>query len=290
MKKKILILGGSGLIGFGLLKGISSFSDYDVSSTLFNKVDKYSYIKKIKNINLYENINVLNLNKFINFLETLSVDIIINCIGVTKHVSDDPCTNIQINSYFPNFLSNHCYKKKIKLIHISTDCVFSGLTGSYIESDKPDATDIYGKSKSLGEVIYEKSLVIRTSTIGMEYKNKTNGLFNWFFNNKKKFCYGYENAYFYGLTTNELAKIISKNIIPQSNFKGLYNISGPRINKYDLLCLIKKKFNLPIVIKKNKNFKIDRSLKSIKFEKEFNYKKKEWSLMLDQLKEDYENQ
>ena len=173
-------------------------------------------------------------------------------------------------------------KNNFKLIHISTDCVFSGLRKNYSEKHKPDPKDLYGKSKLNGEFSSTKNLVIRTSIIGHELNNKR-GLLEWFLKQKKE-VYGYENAYFSGLTTYELSKIIYNKILFNKKIFGLYHISGNKISKYRLLQKIKKIYKLNLKLNKENNFIIDRSLDCSKFIKKTGYKKVDWNKMIKENK------
>jgi dTDP-4-dehydrorhamnose reductase len=177
-------------------------------------------------------------------------------------------------------------KYHFRLIHISTDCIFSGLKGNYAENDTPDATDLYGKTKLLGEINYKNAVTIRTSVIGHEVST-TQGLLDWFLS-QSGVVKGFEKAIFSGLTNIELAKIIYKTIIPNYNLKGIYHISGETISKYRLLLIIKKIYNMKnIVIISEKKKKINRSLNSNYFKNETGYKSPAWLKMIKEMHKYY---
>ena len=178
----------------------------------------------------------------------------------------------------PRKLFNICESINAKLIHISTDCVFNGKKGSYKESDNPNATDIYGRAKLLGEVINSKSITLRTSIIGHEIST-SHSLLEWFLSQKDDID-GYGKAVFSGLTTVELARVIHDFVIPNLNLSGLYNISSEPINKFDLLSLIAEQYRKDIKINKNKKLVIDRSLNSDKFRSETGFKSLSWKDMI----------
>ena len=251
------------------------------------KIYDLSQKKKLNNSTII--CDVRDNKKFISILKKVKPDIIINCIGILIKGSNDNNENeIYLNSFFPHFLSNFSRKINSKVIHISTDCVFSGKKGNYNELDFKDADDIYGRSKSLGELNNSNDLTIRTSIIGPEIKKKTEGLFHWFMNISGKLN-GYNNVYWSGVTTLELSKIIYFFII--KNNSGLINISnGKKINKYDLLNLIKKVFKKnDVSISKDKSKKSDKSLVSLK---EKSYKIKSYKEMINELyiyMKDYKN-
>ena len=183
------------------------------------------------------------------FLNKIKVDYIVNCIGVIKPLIDvDPINSIMINSIFPHRLSEYCFRNKIKLIHITTDCVFSGTKGCYTENIDHDCVDLYGKTKSLGEP--KNCMVIRTSIIGKEKYNFLS-LVSWLLNQKNKIINGFDNHLWNGLTTKYFSEILI-NIIDKNLYKNktIHFYSPNNITKYDLLCLLIKKFNLNIEINK----------------------------------------
>jgi dTDP-4-dehydrorhamnose reductase len=189
----------------------------------------------------------------------------------------------------PMIVSKYCFEKNIRFIHFSTDCVYDGKKNSktgYKENDKVNAKDLYGISKSKGELISSNSITLRTSFVGIKKNNKN--LVSWFLSQKKDIV-GYNNVYFNGTTTYEIAKILHKFILKNKKISGLFHFSGKRINKYKLLSLTKNIFKKKIVIKKNSSFCLDRSLNSTKFQKKFNYKKKSWFKLISELKKFNEN-
>lgn len=267
-KKKVLILGSSGLIGSTLYKYLSSKNKISVHGTY--NLNKPLLPNQIK----------FDFNKDDRiFFE--DYDLIINCIGITKH--NPNCSNMNLvynlNIKLPLILNDLAKQKKINVIQISSDCIFSGLRGNYRENDTDYSLDTYGQSKRIAETIMKNSLIIRTSTIGHEFFYK-NGLLEWFLSNKKS-CVGFNNAYFNGLTTLELAKVIYKYFISESYYpKLLINVGSSKISKYDLLCTMKKVYNVNIKIEKNYDFQIDRTLNTSKFSNLTDYKSKTWYKML----------
>jgi len=217
------------------------------------------YVNKIK-------FNALDLSNLGKVFGKMSYDLVINCIGLTKHRKEFINTSnvILLNTLLPWKLKDMSLQYKFRLIHISTDCVFSGKSGCYNEDDLNDAKDVYGKSKSLGEIAEEKNCItIRTSTIGHEIIHK-NGLLEWFLSQNT--CNGYTKAVFSGIPTIILAQIINKYIIPNINLHGLFNVGGKPICKYDLLSLIHKVYRKKINLIEDDSFVINRSLNSKKFE------------------------
>ena len=240
MKKKVLILGSSGLIGHQVHNYLSDNSDFD----LFN----IAHSKKLNNETIL--LDARNERKFFNEIKLIQPNYIINCIGILINGSlNDPENAIFLNAYLPHRLSSLATEINSKLIHMSTDCVFSGNKQSpYLETDEKDGTDVYAKTKSLGEIVSKNHLTIRTSVIGPEIINGSGELFHWFMN-QSGIIEGFTKAIWSGVTTIELAKAIKWFI--NNNTIGLYQLTnGISINKYDLLHLFKKYTNKNIEIAK----------------------------------------
>lgn len=260
--KKILILGSAGMLGHVVCKYFDGLNNYQIIDA--------SYPFKFRNESTI--LNVLDNDKLIEFLEKTSPEIVINCIGILiKGSTTDPANAIYINSYLPHLISKVIKKWNGKLIHISTDCVFSGTKGNYSESDFKDADDIYGRSKSLGEINNESDLTIRTSIIGPELKKNGEGLFHWFMNQKIQIN-GFTEVYWTGVTTFELARAIHASI--EQNLTGLINISAKqKISKYNLLLEIKEIFDFPNIIITPSNEKVeDKSIISLRTDFDFEVK------------------
>ena len=204
-------------------------------------------------------VDVTNEELFTETIREITPDIIINGIGVLlKGSASDPANAIYLNAYLPNYLSKILKKSAGRMIHLSTDCVFSGKIGSYKETDFKDADDLYGRAKSLGEVINDRDMTFRTSIIGPEVKENGEGLLNWFFNQKAEIN-GYEKAIWSGVTTLQIAKGIEQAI--DNDITGLYHYTnGKKINKFDLLSLTNQIFNKDIKINKVEGKDVDKSL------------------------------
>ncbi len=247
--KKVLILGSSGMLGHTLLSTIKSnelFSVYNISRK--KMIDKNTII-----------CDVLDFNQLEKNIKKISPDYIINCIGVLiKESNHDPKNAFFLNSYLPNFLESISGRYKFELIHISTDCVFSGNQGGYHEDSVKDAKDVYGISKGLGEVNSPNHLTIRTSIIGPELKSKPEGLFEWVLNNRGKTIDGYTKSMWSGVSTLFLSRAIIFCI--QNNIKGLLHISNDKISKYDLISIINDIYDLRINVNKVEGKISDKSL------------------------------
>jgi len=277
---KILILGSSGMIGSSILRVLSNSENLEVFGTIRNDTLR-KYFSKEVNKKIISNIDFEKNNDLIRVVNQVQPDVVINCVGITKHKQEvkDPLKVITINALMPHYLNEYCQIAGARLIHISTDCVFSGDSGMYLESDITDASDVYGRSKAMGEVINSpNSITLRTSTIGHEL-NTNYGLLNWFLTQEKQ-CLGYSKAVFSGLPTVILAQVIRDYVIPNSNLSGLYHVSASPINKLDLLRVISETYFKKINIVEDKKLIIDRSLNSEKFKKETGFIAPEWRSMI----------
>lgn len=273
--KRILILGISSMIG-------NQLYEYFIKSRVVTFGTIRNVKKKKSNIFYYD--PEKNFNGIQTLIKKTRPHVVINTIGITKHNKDinNFKRTIYINSIFPHKLAQIITKKNLKLIHLSTDCVFNGEKGNYSEIDIPDSNDLYGISKSLGEIKYKNCLTIRTSFIGFENKNK-NGFLEWILNNKSKTIPGFSKAFYNGLTTLEISKIILKIINLKMPIYGLIHLSSKKISKYNLILLIIKKFKLKIKVIKNKNFYCDRTLNSKLIKKKLKLSVPSWEKMIDEM-------
>ena len=233
------------------------------------------------------NIRADDLKSVHKAIDTTEPEVVINCIGIVKQLpaAQDPLQSIAINALFPHQLAQICRQKKIRLIHMSTDCVFSGRKGCYSEEDLSDAEDLYGKTKFLGEVDYPGCLTLRTSIIGREL-DTTHGLIEWFLSQEGKTVSGYKKAIFSGLTTIALSEIIADIIVNHPQLSGIRQVASEPISKYDLLNLVNKIYGLKIRIDPDETIINNRSLNPEKFKKETNIKIPSWEYMIEEMYRD----
>jgi len=236
---------------------------------------------------LIGNIDACHFESITEVIERFSPDIIVNCIGIIKQLpqAQDPIISISINALFPHKLAQVCYEKGIRLIHYSTDCVFSGKTGNYQESDFPDADDLYGRTKLLGEVTGNGCLTLRTSMIGRELSGFSS-LLEWVFNQEGKVISGYTNALFSGLTTLTHAKVLDEIISNNPGLNGLYHLASTPISKYDLIRKIICRFNLNIALLPDDSVICFRNLDPTRFISDTKIIIPTWDEMIDQLYND----
>ena len=269
MTKKILILGSTGMLGHQVVNYFLQFNDYEVIDISFRT--------KLRDKTII--LDVTNKEQLVDKILSIRPDFIVNCIGILINGSNNIENAIYINSYLPHLLEKICLEINSKLIHISTDCVFSGLHGNYIESDERDGKDTYAKTKAFGEVIDENNVTLRTSIIGLELKDNGEGLFHWFMNQTETIN-GFTKAIWSGVTTLELAKAIKWAI--ENNIKGLYHITNNQsINKYDLLNLFKKYTQKDMIVNKVDGKKVDKSF--IDTRKELNYIIPPYEIMIEEM-------
>jgi len=213
-------------------------------------------------------------------LDAVRPDLVVNCIGIVKQRPEaaDPVASITVNSLFPHRLARACAEGGARLIHISTDCVFSGEAGSYRENDRPDAADLYGRTKLLGEVDAPGCVTLRTSLIGHELSG-THGLVEWFLSQRGT-VRGFARAVFSGFPTVEMARIVADRIIPDRRLSGLYHLSSAPVTKYDLLRQVAKEYGKRIRIERDEEFVCDRSLDSSRFRGATGYEPPGWPALV----------
>lgn len=284
MKKKILVLGASGMIGHMMFKVLSRYDNYDVYGTVRISENLTKYFSADLVPKLRPAVDANNFDMILRSLAAIQPDVVINCIGVIKHVpfwGKDPLTIININSQLPHRVSLACRAASARFIQISTDCVFEGTKGNYTEEDNPDAKEIYGRTKFLGEVHYPHCLTIRTSAIGPEL-NGGFGLLEWFLRQEGE-VKGFTKAIFSGFPTNVLAEIMGDVIIPNESLCGLYHVASEPIAKYDLLNLIAEVYDKKIKINREEGFYCDRSLDSKKFRNNTGFRSSRWEDLIKQM-------
>ena len=272
---KILILGVTGMLGNSICRFLSSDKKFDIFATARNNSAR-SYFSKDLSDKLITNVDVKNHDSLVEVFNKTKPDIVINCIGLVKQLTDanDPLKALPINSLLPHRLANLCKLTNSRLIHISTDCVFSGKKGNYKESDFPDCYDLYGRSKFLGEVDYPHAITLRTSIIGHELAGNRS-LINWFLS-AEGHVKGFEKAIYSGFPTVELARIIRDFVLPNKELHGLYHVASKPINKLELLKLVAEIYNKEIDIIPSDELVIDRSLDATSFNEVTGYAPPEW--------------
>jgi dTDP-4-dehydrorhamnose reductase len=241
MSRRVLILGTTGMLGHTLMRELSGTAGIEVYGAARKAPPTDAFPADVA-ARVFDDLDVLNLDRVGLLLQEIRPDVVVNCVGVIKQrpeVEDAVCT-ITVNSLFPHLLARECAGRDIRLIQISTDCVFSGDRGGYVETDIPDPPDLYGRSKLLGEVTSAPALTLRTSIIGHEL-HSNRSLVDWFLA-QSGVVNGYTKALYSGITTVEFAALLRSVVLPREDLAGLYHVAATPISKYELLQLIARTY------------------------------------------------
>ena len=278
---RILILGGSGMLGHALLKALTP--RHDVRATLHHPIECYRRLSLLDETNSFAGIDVRSTASLASVLDQFAPEAVVNCVGLVKQraEADDALANIEINAAAPHRIARLCRNAGARLIHISTDCVFSGRKGMYTEQDNADADDLYGRAKLLGEPIAPHCLTLRTSFVGRELSGKL-GLLEWFLAQRGSIK-GFRRVIFSGFTTLEITRIIEMLLTRFPDANGVYHVSSEPIDKYSLLKLFREHFRAPVTIDADDSRVVDRSLDSSRFRRDFRYQPPDWPTMLQEL-------
>lgn len=270
---KLLVFGGQGMLGHLLVQYFQKQKGYHVFYTTRDKQDSEGLYVDARDPLLMEKV-----------MESVSPHVTINCMGILNQFAlNQPQEAYWVNGFVPHFLGRMAKKNGGKLIHISTDCVFSGLKGGHTENDPPDGTSVYAVSKALGEITAAPHLTVRTSIIGPEIREQGIGLMHWFMQREGEVD-GYSQAFWNGVTTLELAKCI-RHIIESEPITGLLHVTAPEpISKFELLGLFREAFHKKnVTIRKNDSVRIDRTLRNTR--NDFHYLVPDYETMLHELRE-----
>lgn len=272
---RVLVLGASGMLGNAMIRVLSEKEKWEVFGTVRSSAANRFFSSKIAK-RLVTGVDVENHDALVRLFAQLRPDVVVNCIGLVKQLADadDPLLAIPVNSLLPHRLAGLCGLTGARLVHMSTDCVFSGKKGGYRESDPSDAEDLYGRSKFLGEVDFPHAITLRTSIIGHELQG-ARSLIGWFLSQERQ-CKGFVKAIYSGLPTAVLAQLIRDVIIPRADLSGLYHVASKPISKYDLLCMVAEIYGKDIQIIPDDSLIIDRSLNADRFREATDYVAPEW--------------
>jgi dTDP-4-dehydrorhamnose reductase len=279
---RILILGGDGMLGHQLLKSLAP--RHQVRVTLRQDLESYSSYQLFDKDNAYFGIDVRSFERLAEVVADFRPEAIINAVGIVKQrpTAKESIPSLEINSLLPHRLSVLCKAVGARLVHLSTDCIFSGKKGNYQETDPSDAEDLYGKTKFLGETQDSHCLTLRTSIIGREL-SRHKSLLEWFLAQTGTIR-GFTKAIYNGFTTLEMSRIIENMLVNHPEASGVYQVSSEPINKYDLLLLFREKLDHMVEIVPDDKFYCDRSLDSTRFRAEFAYTPPTWDAMIEELK------
>jgi dTDP-4-dehydrorhamnose reductase len=283
---KILILGGTGMLGHKLYQVFSErFDTYVSFKDIENPWVNTHMFAKMNNTHVLYGVDATLFGSVAQAVEHVMPDVVVNCIGIVKQRDESKAAipSILVNALFPHQLADLCALKNIRLIHLSTDCVFSGARGMYSEVDLPDPVDIYARTKLLGEIDMHGCLTIRTSIIGWELRNFIS-LLEWFAAQRGRTIKGYRRAIYTGLSTSTLSDLIGDLIESKPDISGLYHIASSPITKYDLLIRVREALNWKdITILADDQFNCDRSLTATQFETTIRWVAPPWDKMIKDL-------
>ena len=278
---KILVLGASGMIGRTMFRVLAQDTGWQVTGAV-----RGEHFQGIGPGAVLGGNDLCNSDHVTRLFLQAKPQVVINCAGLTKHLPEgnQPIPALNTNALLPHRLAEQCAIAGARFIHVSTDCVFSGAMGDYRETDIPDATDVYGRTKVLGEVTAGQVLTLRTSTIGHE-NGTANGLLEWFLSQNE--CKGFRQAIFSGLPTVEFARVVRDLVIPNPTLSGLYHVGSVPIDKLSLLRLIARVYRKATIISEDNLFRIDRSLNSERFMLATGYQAAPWSELIESMYNDY---
>ena len=279
---RVMVLGVTGMLGNAVFRVLSTNPDLSVFGTARSEGSRRFFSEALAE-RIVLGVDVESQDSLIKAFGSIRPDVVINCVGLVKQLADanDPLQAVPINTLLPHRLAALCQAVGARLVHISTDCVFSGEKGGYLESDFPDAYDLYGRSKLLGEVDYPHAITLRTSIIGRELTGHRS-LVGWFLAQQGT-VQGFTGAIFSGLPTMELARVINEYVLPRTDLHGLYHVAAKPINKYDLLKLVAKTYGKETEVVPSDRLTIDRSLNADRFQQATGYVAPEWPVLVQSM-------
>ena len=277
---RVLVLGVSGMLGSAVFREFEGDGKNEVWGLMRDEAF-LPYFSPAQQRRIVIGVDVLDEAALSSTFERVSPDVVINCVGLIKQKehADDPLAVLPINAMLPHRLVSICAPGKARLVHISTDCVFSGRKGMYTEDDLSDAEDLYGKSKHIGELhSFGHAITLRTSIVGREL-NSSRALVDWFLAQQGE-VQGFRRSIFSGMTAIELARVIRDVVLPHTELHGLYHVSSEPISKLELLKLIATHYGKAIVVQPDDSLVIDRSLDSTRFRQATGYRAPSWESMV----------
>ncbi|HVF45544.1 MAG TPA: SDR family oxidoreductase [Pyrinomonadaceae bacterium] len=282
---RVLILGGSGMLGHKLWQRFAE--RFDTYVTFRGQASAYARAGLFDSSRSLGGVSAQDFDSVARAFADVRPLAVVNCIGIVKQdaAAKDPLTSIAVNSLFPHRLAALARAAGARLIHLSTDCVFSGRAGNYSESDAPDAADLYGRTKLLGEVSGPGALTVRTSMIGRELSG-AHGLVEWFLSQRGGRVRGFRRAVFSGFTTRALADVLADILERRPELQGVWNVAAEPINKFDLLTLVRDSYGLDIEIEPDESFVCDRSLDARRFREAAGFAPPSWPEMIERMRGD----
>lgn len=284
MTRRVLVLGVTGMLGHALMRELSAAPELDVYGSARSTKDPTEFFPAEVAARITSGVDVTALDRLRRLLENIRPDVVVNAVGLIKQMPEirDAVCAVTINALFPHLLAQECAQRDIRLIHVSTDCVFSGIRGNYLETDVPDPPDLYGRSKLLGEIT-RPSLTLRTSIIGHGLAS-SRSLVDWFLSQTGT-VRGYPRAIYTGVTTPEFARLLRTIVLPRADLAGLYHVAAEPISKYELLRLIRQVYGWSGEITLDDSFICDRSMSAEALFSLTGYRPPPWYEMVSQMLE-----
>ena len=279
MSMRILVLGASGMLGHKVISHLRA--GFAVAGTVRDGEPSPALQRLLPEIRIYPNVNAEDTETLRAAMADWKADVVVNCIGIVKQAkqASEPLPSIRVNALLPHELHRLAAERGARLIHVSTDCVFSGRRGPYVEGDTPDAEDLYGRTKLLGEVCGPGALTLRTSLIGRELHGQRS-LIEWFLSQRGSRVCGFANALFSGLTTAAAADLLACIIGSHPDLDGVWHASAEAISKYDLLALVNRVYRLGIEIERDDSVTVDRRLDSTRLRSRIGWCPPRWTDMI----------
>ncbi len=279
MNPRILILGGGGMLGHKLFQVLREHCEVFATFRQFDDRLRETGVFDLSQV--VDHVDAWDMSSVEEAVAGTRPTWVVNCIGIVKQLDEarDPKQSVYVNALFPHLLSEVCVKAGARFIHISTDCVFNGKKGDYLENDPSDADDLYGKTKFLGETRSRHGLTLRTSIVGRDLFTNVS-LVDWFLSERGKTVKGYEHAIYTGLSTDALSREIWRIISDHAELYGLYHVSAAKITKLALLTLVNRFFKAGVIIEPFEGVRCDRSLRSDRYREATGFTPPAWETMV----------
>jgi dTDP-4-dehydrorhamnose reductase len=277
---RVMVLGAGGMLGHQILRRLGRRCE--TVGTLRGDGEPYRLAPALAGARLRLRVDAADIHSVARVLDEIRPDAVINCVGIVKQreAANDPVCAIDINALFPHRLVRLCRERSVRLVHFSTDCVFSGRRGPCSESDVPDAEDLYGRTKFLGEIGGPGCLTIRSSVIGREIVGRAS-LVEWFLSQRGRRIKGFANALYTGLTTLVMADLVADLLTGFSTLEGVWHVSSEPISKFDLLNMVNDRYDAGVTIERDDTFFCDRRLDSSRFRAMTGFVPTPWQSMIE---------
>jgi dTDP-4-dehydrorhamnose reductase len=289
MRLRVLVLGGTGMLGHKLVHRLAARGFWVAATIRSSAIPDTPAARTALGgaAQILGGIDVLQDEMLARAIDLAEPDLVVNAVGVIKqlHAAKDPIPSIATNSLLPHRVAALCGTRGARLIHLSTDCVFSGRKGPYAEDSPTDAEDLYGRSKLLGEAGGKGCLTIRSSIVGRELRGRSS-LIEWFLSQRGGRVTGYAGALYTGLTTSVMTDLIGDLAIDHPDLDGIWHVASEAISKYELLMLVNRHYGLGIDLTRDDSFVVDRRLDGSRFRTRTGFSAPSWDAMIAEMRSD----